>query len=68
MSENPFKIIRPTDEPPETLRSEVLGSVKFVMLLMRFAQLFVADYAMVLFNNVRIIGEDGERKPPKKSE
>lgn len=68
MSENPFKIIRPTDEPPETLRSEVLGSVKFVMLLMRFAQLFVADYAMVLFNNVRIIGEDGERKQPKKSD
>jgi hypothetical protein len=40
----------------------VLGSVRFVMLLLRFAQLFMADYALTLFNNVRIIGPDGERK------
>lgn len=66
MSENPFKLIRATDEPPPTLRKEVLGSVKFVMLLMRFTQLFMADYAVTLFNNVRIIGPDGERKAPKK--
>ncbi len=66
MSENPFKLIRSTDEPPPQLREEVVGSVKFVMLLMRFAQLFMADYAMTLFNNVRIISEDGERRPPKK--
>lgn len=62
MSENPFKIIRPTDQPPENLRKEVMGSVKFVLLLMRFLQLFMADYANVLFENVRVIGEDGERK------
>ncbi len=62
MSENPFKLIRSTDEPPEHLRKEVLGSVRFVMLLLRFAQLFMADYALTLFNNVRIIGPDGERK------
>ena len=55
MSENPFKLIRSTDEPPPQLREEVVGSVKFVMLLMRFAQLFMADYAMTLFNNVRIM-------------
>ena len=35
MSDNPFKIIRSTDLPPEHLRSEVIGSVKFVMMLMR---------------------------------
>ena len=65
MSDNPFKLIRCTDQPPETLRKEVLGSVKFVMLLMRFTQLFMADYAMTLFNNVRIIGDDGQRRPKK---
>lgn len=65
MNENPFKIIRPTDEPPETLRKEVIGSVKFVMLLMRFLQLFMADYANALFESVRVIGDDGERKPDR---
>lgn len=66
MSTNPFKLIRSTDEPPPQLREEVVGSVKFVMLLMRFAQLFLADYATTLFNNVRIIQPDGERRAPKK--
>lgn len=66
MNENPFKIIRPTEEPPETLRSEVMGSVKFVMLLMRFLQLFMADYANVLFENVRMIGDNGERTENKR--
>lgn len=65
MSENPFKIIRATDEPPESLRNDVIGSVRFLMLIMRFAQLFVADYAAVLFNNVRTVGPDGTRKPPR---
>ena len=45
------------------LRKEVLGSVKFVMLLMRFTQLFVSDYATTMFNNIRILGPDGHRKP-----
>ncbi|HEX2616910.1 MAG TPA: hypothetical protein VHL57_05160 [Flavobacteriales bacterium] len=62
MNDNPFKIIRPTDQPPEHLRKEVLGSVKFVMLLMRFLQLFMADYANALFESVRVMGEDGNRK------
>ena len=59
MSENPFKIIRPTDQPPENLRKEVMGSVKLLMLLMRFMQLFMADYAMTLFENVRLTGRRG---------
>lgn len=65
MSENPFKLIRSTDQPPESLRKEVLGSVKFVMLLMRFTQLFVSDYATAMFNNIRILGPDGQRRPKK---
>lgn len=56
MSENPFKIIRSTDQPPEHLRNEVLGSVKFVMMLMRILQLFVADPSAVLFERIRVVG------------
>lgn len=55
MSENPFKIISPTEEVPEGLKSEVMGSVKLLMLTMRFVQLFLGDYANVLFDNVRLV-------------
>lgn len=58
MSENPFKIIAPTDEVPEGLKGEVMGSVKVLMLAMRFVQLFVGDYANVLFDKVRIVSSD----------
>ncbi|MFT3885357.1 MAG: hypothetical protein QM724_07985 [Flavobacteriales bacterium] len=43
----------------------MIGSVKFVMLLMRFLQLFLADYANALFESVRVMGENGERKPDR---
>ena len=56
MSENPFKIIRSTDQPPGDLRKEVMGSVKFMMLLMRFLQLFVSDYSMAVFEKFRLVG------------
>lgn len=56
MSENPFKIIRSTDQPPADLRKEVMGSVKLMMLLMRFIQLFVADPAPAMFEKVRLAG------------
>ncbi len=58
MSDNPFKLIRSTDQPPETLRKEVMSSVKFAMLLMRFAQLFVADLSVAIFDKVRRSGDD----------
>ncbi len=56
MSENPFKIIRSTDLPPDDLRGEVLGSVKLAMLMMRVVQLFVADTGSALFEKFRILG------------
>lgn len=56
MNDNPFKIIRPTDTPPENLREDVLGSVEMVMLMMRFMQLFVADQVNALFEAVRVVG------------
>jgi hypothetical protein len=71
MSQNPFKLIRSTDQPPEHLRAEVVGSVKFVMMLMRMLQLFVADPSAALFERIRIVGGAGERRksntpePPK---
>lgn len=62
MSENPFKIIRPTDLPPDDLKKDVMGSVKFVMLVLRFVQLFVADGAASVFDSVRLIGSRSDRK------
>lgn len=52
MSANPFHIIRSTEEPPEHLRKEVMGSLRSAVLLMRFAQLFLADYANALFDKL----------------
>ncbi|MCB0770541.1 MAG: hypothetical protein KDC00_09060 [Flavobacteriales bacterium] len=70
MRENPFKIIGSTEEPREDLRKEVLGSVRLAVLMMRFAQLFVADYASVLFDKFKVIPGDNETTgqqglPPK---
>ncbi|MBK9760253.1 MAG: hypothetical protein IPO90_09865 [Flavobacteriales bacterium] len=67
MSENPFKIIRSTDQPPESLRKEVVSSVKFLMLMMRFVQLFVADFSLALFDKVRKAdGGDAAQTKPRK--
>lgn len=65
MSENPFKLIRSTDQPPKELRAEVVSSVKFVMLMMRFVQLFVADFSLALFDKVR--RSDNDAVPPPSS-
>ncbi|HQV74786.1 MAG: hypothetical protein KBA60_04650 [Flavobacteriales bacterium] len=56
MSENPFKIIRSTDLPPEHLKQDVVSSVKRIMLLMRFMQLFMSDYSMAVFEKFRLVG------------
>jgi len=65
MSENPFKIIRPTDQVPDDLKKDVMGSVKFVMLLIRFVQLFMADYSASVFDSVRLTGRtDKDPRPP----
>lgn len=65
MSENPFKIIRPTDQVPDDLKKDVMGSVKFVMLLLRFVQLFMADYSASVFDSVRLTGRtDKDPRPP----
>jgi hypothetical protein len=65
MSENPFKIIRPSDEPPAHLKKEVMGSVKLLMLMMRFMQLFTADFSMALFEKFRLVGGTDEKQVDK---
>lgn len=67
MSENPFKIIRSTDQPPESLRKDVVSSVKFIMLLMRFVQLFVADFSLSAFDKVRLVRPTSPDDPKKKN-
>ncbi|MCB9184550.1 MAG: hypothetical protein H6591_11595 [Flavobacteriales bacterium] len=55
MKANPFHIIRPTEEAPPHLREDVLGSVRTAILLMRFAQLFVADYAQAILDKLGMV-------------
>lgn len=57
--QNPFHVIRPTDQPPDSLRKDVMGSVKLLILVMRFAQLFMADYGNMLFDKVRLLSSGG---------
>lgn len=65
MSDNPFKIIGIHEEPPEDLRKEVLGNVRLAMLAMRISQLFVADYAASLFENLKLIHDPQAPTDPK---
>lgn len=56
MSANPFRIIRSDEQPPEHLRKEVMGSVRLLVLLLRFAQLFAADAPAAIFEQLRLAG------------
>ncbi len=69
MNDNPFKIIRTTEQPPENLRKEVVGSARTVILMMRFLQLFLADQVNVLFEHVRLLkpGKDDDRSSTERS-
>ena len=53
MSDNPFKIIEPREEVPENLKGEVMGSVKAVVLILRFVQLFVGDFTNIFVDKFR---------------
>ena len=50
MSENPFQIIAPHEELPSEHKEEVMGSVKTLILMVRFVQLFVSDYTQTLIS------------------
>jgi hypothetical protein len=53
MSDNPFKIIEPRETVPENLKDEVMGSVRSVVLILRFVQLFVGDFSSTLMRMYR---------------
>lgn len=53
MSDNPFKIIQPREEVPDNLKKDVMGSVKAVVLVLRFIQLFVGDYTAVFLDKFK---------------
>ena len=53
MSDNPFKIIEPREELPESHKQEVVGSVKSIILVLRFVQLFVGDFTAVFFDKFK---------------
>jgi hypothetical protein len=54
MNSNPFKIIEPTEQAPESVKGELMGSIDNVVLMLRFVQLFVADSTAVALNNLKI--------------
>jgi hypothetical protein len=53
MNDNPFKIIEPREEVPQEMKKEVLDSVKAIVLVLRIVQIFVGDYANVIFERFR---------------
>jgi hypothetical protein len=53
MKDNPFKIIEPREEVPQSLKKEVMGSVKAVVLILRFVQLFVGDFTSVFIDKFK---------------
>jgi hypothetical protein len=61
MSNNPFKIIEPREQIPDSVKNDLMGSVKSVVLLLRFVQLFVGDFATVF--NDKFKTEQGPKKP-----
>lgn len=44
--DNPFKLIKPTDKPPEHLKKDVMESIELMMLVVRMLQLFMVDYSV----------------------
>ena len=44
--DNPFKLIKPTDKPPEHLKKDVMESIELMMLVVRMLQLFMVDYSI----------------------
>lgn len=53
MAENPFKIIEPREEIPETVRRDVMGNVKAIVLALRFVQLFLGDFTSILIDKMK---------------
>jgi hypothetical protein len=57
---NPFKIIEPAEQAPDNVKTELMDSVKSLVLILRFVQLFLADTTAVALSKMRI---DLNKKP-----
>ncbi len=65
---NPFKIIQPTEEVPEKIKGEVMGSIDSVVMALRLVQLFVADSTAVALTNLKIdLDKDNSQPPTRES-
>ena len=53
--DNPFKIIKPTEKPPEHLKKDVLESVELMMIILRLMQLFMIDFSMSIPESLQSI-------------
>lgn len=62
---NPFKIIQPSETPPESVKKELMGSIDSIVLILRFVQLFMADSTAVALRNLKI---DLDKKPDTNNE
>jgi hypothetical protein len=51
---NPFKIIEPAEQAPENVKGELMDSIKNIVLILRFVQLFVADTTAVVLTKMKI--------------
>lgn len=51
---NPFKIIEPAEQAPENIKGELMDSIKNLVLILRFVQLFVADTTAVALTQMKI--------------
>ena len=63
---NPFKIIEPSEQAPESVKGELMGSIENVVLIMRFVQLFAADSTAVALNKLKV--DLDQNDSPKSSE
>lgn len=57
---NPFKIIQPNEEAPVSTKRDVMGSIKTVVLILRFVQLFMADTTAVVLKSFKINLNDND--------
>lgn len=62
MSNNHFKIIKPTEEPPKELEKEVMSSVKTTVLILRIVQLFVGDIEGTVMHLFKTKKKDKKQK------
>lgn len=53
MNYNAFKIIESDEVAPENGKQEVMSSVKSLVLVLRFVQLFLGDYSSVILEKFK---------------